>query len=264
MNSTFLNKVIDETRAKVARVKSGHYSEKLRRKAQHAALDRKSHRFRTALAGNGRTNIIAEIKRASPSRGVINASIDVAARALSYERGGAAAVSVLTEPQHFGGSIDDIVKARTAIRVPILRKDFIVDEFQILEAAAAGADAVLLIAAALDDRELLRLRQFAENEFGLDALVEIHDEYELERAVDADSMIIGVNNRNLKSLDVSLDVARRLAVMKPDGVIFVAESGISMRHEIDELHGLGYDAFLIGEALMKSGDPAGRLEEFGA
>jgi indole-3-glycerol phosphate synthase len=149
------------------------------------------------------------------------------------------------------------------VDLPLLRKDFIVDEFQILEAAAAGADAILLIVAALEQNELERLRAFAE-ELGLDALVEVHDADELARGVDAGASVIGVNNRDLQTLDVSLETSRQLAAKKPVNSIFVSESGISTRIEIDELRDLGFDAFLVGEALVRSGDPKEMLEELGA
>jgi indole-3-glycerol phosphate synthase len=261
MSEMFLDMIVAKTRERVARVKTDAYAEALRRRSEKRTLDGG---FRAALAGTDRTNIIAEIKRASPSKGIIRASLDAAAQARRYVAGGAAAISVLTEPEYFQGSIPDLMNVRAAVEVPLLRKDFIVDEFQILEAAAAGADAILLIVAALSGQELERLRSFAEDELGLDALVEIHDAGELQRAVDAGASVIGVNNRDLRSLEISLDTSRQLAAAKPLGSVFVAESGMSSRAEIDELKGLGFDAFLIGETLMRSGDPAATLEAFGA
>ncbi len=264
MSTTFLESVTAKTRERVARVKTDQYLNALRKKAEKMREGIERHRFHNALLGVERTNIIAEIKRASPSKGAINLNIDVAAQAKRYEVGGAAAISVLTEPDHFQGSVGDLVIVRRSVDLPVLRKDFIVDEFQILEAAAAGADAVLLIAAALDHDELKTLRKFAEDEAGIDALVEVHDLAELNLAIDAGATLIGVNNRDLHSLDVSLDTARQLAEHKPDGAAFVAESGITSRAEIDELKALGFDAFLIGEALMKSSDSVAALEELGA
>jgi len=185
-------------------------------------------------------------------------------QARRYAGGGAAAISVLTEPDHFQGTINDLIKIRTVVERPLLRKDFIVDEFQIAEAAAAGADAILLIVAALEQDEVSRLRIFAEEQLGLDALVEVHGTDEMSRAVDAGATVIGVNNRDLQTLVVTLDTSRELAAFKPTNSILVAESGISTRAEIDELRSLGFDAFLIGETLMRSADPAATLEELGA
>lgn len=264
MSQNFLDMVTAKTRQRVAEVKTDAYMNALRRKSDKLLSSRRPHAFREALVESGRTNIIAEIKRASPSKGIINANLDAAAQARRYAGGGAAAISVLTEPDHFQGSINDLIKVRASVDRPLLRKDFIVDEFQILEAAAVGADAILLIIAALNDEELLRLRNFAETELGLDALVEVHDAAELARAVDSGASLIGVNNRNLQTLEVSLDTSRELAAAKPAGSIFVAESGISTRAEVDELRSLGFNGFLIGEALVRSGDPFAMLEELGA
>ena len=217
--------------------------------------------FSLALQDNSRINIIAEFKRRSPSKGVINSSFDVAKIANIYEKSGAAAMSVLTEEEHFGGSLHDLNTASEACDLPLLRKDFIFDRFQIVEAANAGADAVLLIAAMLTDEQIKDLREFAENEFGMDVLLEVHNEQEMERALLADVRLIGVNNRNLSTFDVSLDVSRRLIKYRQDGIIFVAESGISNAAEIRELRELGFNAFLIGETLMRSSDPAAELEK---
>ncbi|MFZ1699639.1 MAG: indole-3-glycerol phosphate synthase TrpC [Pyrinomonadaceae bacterium] len=251
MSSTFLDKVTAEARERVAAARSYGYLPKLTRSAQAALANREKHAFRDSLKEQDRVNIIAEIKRSSPSKGVIRANVDVVQTAKLYAAGGACAISVLTEPEHFDGSISDLVTVAKAVEIPILRKDFIIDEYQIIEAAAAGASAILLIVAALDGEELSELHAVAES-FGLDVLVEIRDADELQTAIEIGAKIIGVNNRNLHSLEVSLDVSRELAKHKPDGIIFVAESGITNREEIDELRGLGFDAFLIGETLMRS------------
>jgi indole-3-glycerol phosphate synthase len=211
------------------------------------------------LSREDRSNIIAEIKRASPSKGIINDDIDVTQLARDYEAGGAAAISVLTESEYFRGSLDDLAAVHTAVDVPILRKDFIVDEIQINEAALAGADAVLLIVAALGASELRSLRKLAEDELDMDVLIEVHTLDELNTAENAGATIIGVNNRNLHSLDVSLDVSRSLIGYKPPGSIMIAESGISSYDEIQELRDLGFGGFLIGEAFMKSEDPTKAL-----
>lgn len=260
MSERFLDKVVTSTRERVAAAKSNGYMKKLRSRAEGIAENRDAYRFRDALSRLDRVNIIAEIKRASPSKGVIRGNIDVGQLAKRYENGGAAAISVLTEPEYFDGTMSDLVTAVRSVEVPVLRKDFIVDEYQVVEAAAAGASAILLIVAALSEGELCSLHSIA-GEVGLDVLVEVHDQAELETATAIGSEIIGVNNRDLNSLEISLDVSRQLAALKPEGCIFIAESGISTKGEIDELRALGFDAFLIGETLMKSDDPAATLRE---
>ncbi|MBX7054684.1 MAG: indole-3-glycerol phosphate synthase TrpC [Pyrinomonadaceae bacterium] len=263
MRETFLEKVIARTRRSVA----AEYAQKglttVMSRAEAIRSSAKPHLFRHALSTTGRINIIAEIKRASPSKGVINQGIDVRETALAYERGGAAAISVLTEPEYFKGSLDDLSLARSAVKLPLLRKDFTVDEYQIYEAAAFGADAVLLIVAALAESELKRMLAIT-RDLAMDAIVEVHTAAELEAAGNAAAEIIGINNRDLRSLSVSLDVSRRLISMRPAGSLMIAESGLSGRAQIDELRALGFDGFLIGETLMRSADPAAVLEEFGA
>lgn len=258
MSQTFLEKVTAETRERVAAARSFGYYPNLLRKAEKVAAERRSGSFREALSRAGSVNIIAEIKRASPSKGVIRADTDVAQVAKLYTAGGAAAISVLTEPNHFVGSVADLITAVRTTKLPILRKDFIVDEYQIIEAAAAGASAILLIVAALANDELRALYTTAAK-FGLDVLAEVHDEGEFQKAIEMGASIIGVNNRDLHSLEVSLDTSRRLIANKPEGVVLISESGISTREEIDELRGLGFDGFLIGETLMRSGDVVGTL-----
>lgn len=251
MKGTILEKIIDAKRARVESAKADASS--LFTPAKTRRSNSEPHRFREALQRHDRINIIAEIKRASPSKGVINDRIDVAERVREYESGGAAAISVLTEEDFFKGSLNDIREAREATLLPILRKDFIIDEFQIYEAAEAGADAILLIAAALGDKDLKTFIKIAEHELGLDVLLEVHDLDELERAKNLGAAIIGINNRNLHSFEVSLDVSRELALNKPANSLFISESGLSSVDEIRELRGLGFDAFLIGETLMRSG-----------
>ncbi len=248
---TFLAKVTAEARERVAAAKAFGYLPKLRKAAEKVAEKRVQNAFRDALAHTNRINIIAEIKRASPSKGVIRGNIDVTQTARTYEKNGAAAISVLTEPAHFDGSIGDLVAAAKAVNIPVLRKDFIVDEYQIVEAAAAGASAILLIVAALQAAQLANLKAAAEA-FLLNVLVEVHDEAELDAAAKLGADIIGVNNRDLHSLEVSLDVSRRLITDRPKNTVMIAESGISTREEIDELHSLGFDGFLIGETLMRT------------
>lgn len=260
MKETFLEQILRKTRTRVESAKRSLDVPKVRSQAERIRSRASHHRFCTALARTDRTNIIAEIKRASPSKGVINSGIDVRSMARSYESGGAAAISVLTEGEFFGGSLDDLTMVAETVDLPVLRKDFIIDEFQIYEAAAAGAAAVLLIVAALSTRELGQLLKVAETDLGMDALVEVHTADELQVARDAGSRIIGVNNRDLRSLEVSLDVSRCLIANRPEEAIMVAESGITGRDDIEELSRLGFDAFLIGETLMRSENVAMQLQ----
>jgi indole-3-glycerol phosphate synthase len=199
-------------------------------------------------------NVIAEFKRRSPSRGIIREDLEPDDVAVSYEAAGAAALSVLTDQDFFGGSPDDLLRARSATLLPVLRKDFIVDPYQIWEAAALGADAVLLIVAALADAELGVLLETAAGA-GLEALVEVHDREELARALARGAGIVGVNSRDLKTMAVSLDTALELAPAIPDDVVAVAESGIKSGGDVKRLRAAGYDAFLVGEHLMRTGDP---------
>ena len=211
------------------------------------------YRLRKALQKN-QINIIAEIKRASPSKGVINDKIDVAETARNYEKGGACAISVLTEEDRFKGSIEDLRTVRENVTLPILRKDFIFDEFQIYEAADAGADVILLIAAMLDDEDLQKLYHLAEQDLGLDVLVEVHTLEELERVKKIGAKIIGINNRDLQTFKVSLDVSKELIKHAPENALMITESGLSTKDEILELRELGFSGFLIGETLMRSGN----------
>lgn len=217
-------------------------------------------RFRAVLETPGVVNVIAECKRRSPSQGIIRSNYSPERIAISYQQAGASAVSVLTEPTFFDGSLDHLRAVREAVDLPVLRKDFIVTRYQLLEAVAAGADAVLLIVAALDDRELRSLASQAQT-LGLAILVEVHNRKELQRAVDAGARIIGVNNRNLHTLKVDLDATRMLIEEMPRDVIGVAESGLQTASDLTELGRLGYSAFLIGEVLMRNPDPGEKLKE---
>jgi indole-3-glycerol phosphate synthase len=214
--------------------------------------------FLAGLSRTDRFNVIAECKRRSPSRGVLRADYDPAAIASAYASAGAAAISVLTEPSFFDGSLDHLTAVRRAVTVPILRKDFVVDDYQVLEAVVAGADAVLLIVAALDDKTLRHLLRAAEDA-GLAALVEAHTRDEVMRALDAGGRIIGVNSRSLRSLQVSLDTLFGLAELLTPSTIGVAESGIRTRADLDALRTAGYKAFLVGERLMTDSDPGAAL-----
>jgi indole-3-glycerol phosphate synthase len=216
--------------------------------------------FSEALVRPG-LSVIAEFKRRSPSAGAIAAAdADVAAQVAAYERGGAAAVSVLTDQPHFGGNLDDLRAARAACGIPIIRKDFIVDPYQLYEAAVNGADAVLLIVRALDDEDLRHLNEEA-RALDLDTLVEVHDADELERALEADAEVIGINNRDLDGFVVDVNTTYELMPDVPAGKTVVAESGISGREELEELERVGVDAVLIGGSLMTAPDPELKLLE---
>ena len=204
------------------------------------------------------SSVIAEVKRRSPSKGDLAEIPDPAALARQYAAGGAAAISVLTEERRFAGSLDDLRAVRAAVDVPLLRKDFLVDPYQVLEARAAGADLVLLIVAALDDDLLRRLHDQA-GELGMAVLVEVHDEPETARAVDLGAELIGVNARNLKTLDVDPDTLGRLAPLVPADRVLVAESGISSPVDVKRYVAEGARAVLVGEALVKDGDPEGAV-----
>jgi len=199
--------------------------------------------------------VIAEIKRRSPSRGVISADIDPQARARAYVEGGADAISVLTEPEFFDGSMADLERVRAVVDVPVLRKDFTVAPAQIWEARAGGADAILLIVAALSQRELEELVSVA-HDVGVDAIVETHDGQEVERALSAGARIVGVNNRDLTTFATDLAVAESLSGSLRDDVVTIAESGVSDRQGAARMAKAGYDAILVGEALVRSDDPA--------
>jgi len=218
--------------------------------------------FSEALVRPG-LSVIAEFKRRSPSAGEISATATVAEQVGAYERGGAAALSVLTDELHFGGSLEDLRVARAASSLPILRKDFIVDPYQLYEAAVNGADAVLLIARALDDDELGELYVGARG-LDLDCLVEVHDAEELERALQLDVDVIGINNRNLEQGTVDVATTYELMPDVPAGKTVVAESGISARVELEELERVGVDAVLIGSALMGAADPEALARELTA
>ena len=209
--------------------------------------------FRSALESK-QPAIIAEVKKASPSAGVIAENFDPAAIASSYEQGGAAALSVLTDQQFFQGSLEHLDEARQATRLPVLRKDFTLDRYHLLEAAAAGADAVLLIVAALPNFQLRELLEQAE-ELDLEALVEVHNEDELYRAIDVGANLIGINNRNLKTLEVSLETSLQLAAKVPPSALWISESGIRTPEDMRRLMDAGCRAFLIGESLMKQANP---------
>ncbi len=233
----------------------------------HAALERRAAArtprpgvFTAALSRTDRWNVIAECKRRSPSRGVLRADYDPVAIATGYTAAGAAAISVLTEPTFFDGAPAHFEAVRAAVDTPLLRKDFIVSEYQLLEARAMGADAALLIVAALTPHELQRLAAFA-TDLGLDTLVEVHAADELRVAIDSGARVIGVNNRNLRTLVVDVHASETLVSMMPNGVIAVSESGLKTAADLSRLSGLGYGAFLIGERFMTAPDPGAALAQ---
>jgi indole-3-glycerol phosphate synthase len=219
------------------------------------------HALLKALADDARLCVIAEVKRASPSKGVISADINPAAVARAYEAGGACAVSVLTEEDRFRGSLEDLRRVRAAVQLPVLRKDFIFDEYQLYEAAEAGADALLLIVAALEDSALRHLRRVTEDELKMDALVEVHTKEELRRAEACGARLIGVNNRDLRTFEVSMQVSVELSSFAPTGATMVSESGLRTRDDLRALRALGYRGFLVGETLMRAPDPAQAVRE---
>lgn len=229
--------------------------ERLRPRAEtlhRQALERNEFRgFHAALKSEtGRLAVIAEVKKASPSAGVISESFDPVEIALSYERHGAGTISVLTDEKFFQGALEHLVEVRKSVRLPILRKDFVIDEIQIAEAAAAGADAILLIVAALDQGKLVDLLGAAAK-YQLDVLVEVHSLEEMERAIDADAGIIGINNRDLTTFHVDLAVTERLSEEAPNDVVLVSESGIRTKADVERVRACGVNAVLIGEALMR-------------
>lgn len=224
-------------------------------RAEHAVSARRD--FQRALHATSPA-VIAEIKKASPSKGVLTSDFDPAQIASAYEHGGAAALSVLTDGPNFQGSLHHLEAARQATHIPVLRKDFTIDRFHVIEAAAHGADAILLIAAILAEREMRDFRELAER-YRMAALVEVHDEEELHAALGSGARIIGVNNRDLRTFEVDLEVSLRLALLIPAGVTKVAESGIHSSQDVQRLRTAGYHAFLVGEHLMKSDDPAAAL-----
>jgi len=254
----FLNQIVDATRRKMSETK---------RLADVRQLERQSEQhvprgFRRALLGKGTDGVavIAELKKASPSKGLIRAKFCAEELAVELEGAGATALSVLTDEEYFQGSLENLRRASARVKIPCLRKDFIVDEFQLLEARANSADAVLLIVAALSQEELIALARSARVR-GLDILCEVHDEDELQRAVDTGCDLIGVNTRDLQTFKVDGSTALRLAERLPKDVVKVAESGIRSGEDIARLRAAGYNAFLIGETLMRAERPGDALRE---
>lgn len=254
--SVRLDELVDATRDALARRQRERPLSEL---AAEVETGREGRPFAEALARPG-TSLIAEHKRRSPSAGSIREGAGCAEIVSAYERGGAAAISVLTEEAHFGGSLADLREARAATELPLLRKDFTIDPYQLYEAKLAGADAVLLVVGSLDDSRLASLYAQA-RELDLDAIVEIHDDEELERALELDCDVIGINNRNLE--DFSVDIQRTFDLLAdvPAGKVVVSESGIHHRGQIEELEQVGVDAVLVGEVLMRAADPEAAVRD---
>jgi len=249
-----LTEIIGRKRERVAEAKERVPFYEVRRAS-------KPHALRAALRADG-INIIAEFKRRSPSKGVIRADANLKEIVQSYEAGGAVGISVLTEEDYFDGSLDDLRTVKTTVDLPVLRKDFVFDEYQVYESAAARADAILLIVAALDDEMLSRLRRVAEDELGMDALVEVHTSEEMKRAVASGATLIGVNNRDLRTFEVSLNTSLSLAREAPSEALLISESGLRGPDDLRRLREAGYHGFLIGETLMRSDNPEDTLRNF--
>ncbi len=255
-----LDLIVASTRQRLSQRRSGSRRDSDRRALEHAAAGHTPRGFRRQLRRVAQDGIavIAELKKASPSKGLIRADFQPSELARDLEQAGAAALSVLTDEPFFQGSLDYLCAASSNSSLPCLRKDFIVDEFQIVEARANCADAILLIVAALDQKELVALAGIARSH-SLDVLCEAHDEQELQRALDAGCDLIGINSRNLRTFEVHLETAFRLAEKIPASCVRVAESGIQSGTDIARLRSAGYEAFLIGESLMKAERPGEAL-----
>lgn len=256
----FLVAVLKRKRLRLADAIRSRPLDGVRADAHQRRSKSEAHAFGKAITESEAIHVIAEIKRASPSKGELRTE-DISPRdvARAYERGGAVCISVLTEEDYFCGSLQDLMEVREAVSLPVLRKDFIFDEYQLYESAAAGADAVLLITALLDEHPLTKLRTIAEEELGMDALVEVHNSQEMGIAKKSGATLIGVNNRNLHTFNVSLDVSFELAPLKPPDGILICESGLTKAEQLKRLHAVGYRGFLIGEKFMRSNDPEADL-----
>lgn len=256
---TVLDHILTRKRDEVTLLRQPQTRDLLRRTALDAAPARD---FAGALRrADGRIAVIGELKRRSPSKGELAPDLDPATTAKAYEAGGAAALSVLTDAPFFDGRVDDLVQARAATSIPVLRKDFTIDEIQVYESRAIGADAILLIAAAVTDDSLLADLHALATELGLAVVVEAHDAAEIERALAAGAAVVGVNNRNLATFDEDLGVGERLAAMLPRHVVGVAESAVRSAEDARRLGAVGFDAVLVGEALVRAADPAALVRD---
>jgi len=253
-----LQRILEVKTGEVARAKSAKPLSVLREEARGAAAPRDFTGALQSRLAAGKTAVIAEIKKASPSKGVLRAEYDPAAIAASYEKHGAACLSVLTDRQFFQGTLDHLAQARAACALPVLRKDFTIDAYQVLEARAAGADCILLIVAALDVPRMREL-EAAANELGMAVLVEAHDASELERALELKTPLVGINNRSLRTFETRLETTLDLRARIPDGRIVVTESGITSGEDVALLRGSKVRCFLVGEAFMRAADPGAEL-----
>jgi indole-3-glycerol phosphate synthase len=260
MIKNIFSQILDRKRKAVAQLRTDPSSRDFRERVLDIRKNAYPHQLLQALeADPQRPKIIAEFKRRSPSAGIIRDDLTVNEIVHCYERGGACAISIVTDEEYFGGSIADLCTARSSTNLPLLRKDFIIDPIQIFEAAIAGADAVLLIVAALDDASLKELRSLAEDELRLDALVEVHTTEELRRALNAGARIIGVNNRDLRTFQTSLKTSERLIAEVPPDRILISESGLQSADSLLRLRKVGFRGFLVGEALMRAPEPDAAL-----
>lgn len=255
-----LSEIIAKKRERLAQAKELVALESLRGDAFVKRLSSTPHALRRALKKDG-INIIAEFKRRSPSKGMIRADADLSWLVERYQSGGAAAISVLTEEDYFDGSLADLRTAKTCVHLPVLRKDFVFDPYQVYESAVAGADAVLLIVAALDQQQLESLRVLAEDQLEMDALIEVHNAEEMERAAACGARIIGINNRDLRTFDVSLETSVQLAPLAPRDALLVSESGLDEAADLQRLKEHGFHGFLIGETLMRARRPDRKITE---
>jgi indole-3-glycerol phosphate synthase len=262
MTGNLLTDILRRKREDVAELLRARSEESIRQVARRVRENAEPHRLRkTVEAKNPKLKIIAEYKRRSPSKGIIRDDSSPAQIASLYEKAGACAISVLTEKHFFGGSIGDLREVRAVTRLPLLRKDFIFHPAQLFEAAEAGADAALLIVAALDEETLRQLRSIAEDELGLDALVEVHTEAEMRRAENVGAQLIGINNRDLSTFEVSLSTSESLVKTAPANALVISESGLVKREELQHLQQLGFDGFLIGGILLQSDNPGVALRK---
>lgn len=252
-----LDKIIAEKKRYLARVDQKALMKKWEKILENGFLSKD---FNRAIKKPGEIGLIAEIKKASPSAGILHKNLDVEKMARIYQKAGADAISVLTERKFFSGSENDLMKVKGTISLPILRKDFIIDEFQIYESKILGADCILLIVAILNKNKLQRFLRLAHN-LGVQALVEVHQVKELENALDSGAEMIGINNRNLRNFKANFKTTEKLVRLIPRGVTKVAESGISSYREVKHLKDLGLDAVLVGEAIIKNPNPALKIKE---
>lgn len=257
MTANILDEIVAWKRIEIERCQVARPLAQVQAEAE-AAMPPRS--FAAALRRPDQVALIAEIKRRSPSKGPLCPNLDPTNLAQTYEAGGTAAISVLTDERFFGGSLADLRAVRQAVNVPLLRKDFVLDAYQVYEARAAGSDAVLLIAAILDDQQLAALYALTDR-LGMSALIEVHSRAELERALRLSPRIIGINNRNLETFTVDIETTAHLRPLIPDGMVVVAESGIHTRADVDFLRNVGVDAMLVGEALVRAGDVRLKVQE---